>query len=227
MIDYRRMLAYASEPKLSEFSSKLLPGKEGVLGVRIPEVRRIAKLIIKDDWNQVLVGEPGSFEEELLRGIVIATAPVDTDTRIDLTRDFMGYIDNWSTCDTFCSSWKCPKADSDRIWDFFASLMDSGEEFPMRVSVIARMSHFKDEEHCRLLLEDLATHDNPGYYYRMGSAWAVSMIYVDHSTMTEELLRSGRLEPWTHNKAIQKIRESFRVSDEDKERLKGLRRNVL
>ena len=96
----------------------------------------------------------------------------------------------------------------------------------MRVSVVMRMSHFIDDNHVDLLLEDIANHDKPGYYYRMGAAWAVSVCFVKYPGKTRELLESDRLEVWTHNKSIQKIKESLRVPAEVKEELKGLRRRV-
>ncbi len=224
MIDHRSMLRENAKPELAKFSSALTPGKEGIIGVRVPVIRDIAKRIVKDDWTQILDSEPDCLEEEMLRGVVIATAPITAEERIRLTDDFLGYVDNWATCDIFCSSWKFKKDESDLVWDYFSGLIDTDDEFRMRVSVVARMSLFKDEPHSRMLLEDLATHDNEGYYYRMGSAWAISMIYVRFKEMVIELLESGCLEPWTHNKSIQKIRESRRVSPEEKEFVKGLKR---
>ena len=225
-VDFRGMLRDAAEPELAEFNSKLTPGKDRIIGVRVPVIRDIARQVVGDDWRQVLDGEPESFEEEMLRGVVIATAPVSAAERIRLTDDFLDYVDNWATCDIFCNSWRFRKEESEEVWHYFSSLIDSGEEYRMRVSLIARMSLFKDGEHCRLLLEDIAAHDHPGYYYRMGAAWAVSMVYVNHPEMTEELIRSGRMEVWTHNKSIQKIRESRRVSKEKKEELRALRRTA-
>ncbi len=219
------MLEVASDQGLARFNSKLIPGKDGIRGVRIPEIRRIAKIVIRDDWTQVLNSEPESFEEEVLRGLVIATAPVGMEERISLTEDFLRYVDNWATCDVFCNSWRLWKLNADLAWDYFSSLIDSGEEYRMRVSVIARMSLFrKDRGRMARLLEDVATHDHPGYYYRMGVAWAISVVYVGFPDLAENLIRSGRMEAWTHNKSIQKIRESRRVSEEDKERLFALRR---
>lgn len=223
-VPYRDLLRESAEPRLAEFNSKLTPGKEGIIGVRIPRIKEIARMVVRDDWRQVLDSEPECFEEEVLRGIVIATAPVTVEERISLTEDFLDHIDNWATCDVFCSSWKVRAGDMGRAWDYFSGLIDSGEEYRMRVSVVARMSHFKDEARCRLLLEDIATHDHPGYYYRMGAAWAVSVVYVYHPDMVRDLLESGRLEPWTHNRSIQKIRESQRVSGEEKDALSALRR---
>ncbi len=221
------MLEAISDPEFARFNSKLTPGKDRIRGVRIPEIRRIARIVVRDDWTQILDSEPESFEEEVLRGLVIATAPIDTEKRITLTKDFLCYVDNWATCDVFCNSWKLGKQDADLAWDYFSSLIDSDEEYRMRVSVIARMSLFKKNRgRMARLLEDIATHDHPSYYYRMGAAWAVSVVYVGFPDLTENLIRSGRMETWTHNKSIQKIRESRRVSEEDKERLSELRRTA-
>lgn len=226
MIDYRRMIDAAVDGKYAEFSGKLMPGKERMLGVRIPELRRISKLIIKDDWRSFLSDVPECYEEEVLRGLVIATAKTDVEERIALTEDFLRYIDNWATCDIFCTSWKFSKKESDRAWEYFSGLMDTDDEFRMRVSVVMRMSHFIDDDHVGRLLEDIATHDHPGYYYRMGAAWAVSVCFVKYPDETRGLLESDRLEVWTHNRSIQKIRESLRVPAEVKEELSALRRRA-
>ncbi len=220
------MLMESSEPKLAEFNRKLTPGKENILGVRIPVIRSIAKKMVKDDWRGFLDSEPEYLEEEILMGLVIATASMDVQERIALTEDFLDYVDNWATCDTFCSSWRFEQKDSDIVWDYFSGLIETDDEFRMRVSTVARMSLFKDEGHYRALIEDLRTHDNEGYYYRMGSAWAISTVYVECPEMVMELLESGDLEPWTHNKSIQKICESLRVSDDDRLKVKALKRRA-
>ncbi len=226
MIDFRRMLADASDPALAEFNSKLLPGKEGIIGVRMPDIRRIASLIIRDGWEQVLEGEPQSHEEEVLRGIVIAQAPVSTAERVSLSDSFLGYIDNWAVCDAFCQSWAFPEEDSGTAWEYFSSLIDTDQEYPMRVSVVARMWKFQDQHHDRALMEDIVSHDHPGYYYRMGAAWAASMVYARHPAIAEDAFADGRMEPWTQNKAVQKIRESLRVPEDQKEHVKRFRRSV-
>ena len=222
-VDYRTMLNSTAESKLSEFNSKLIPGKKKILGVRMPVIRRIAQNIVKDDWSQILDISPDYLEEEILKGVVIAIAPVSIDERISTSKEFIPTIDNWAVCDSFCYSWKFEKAESQRAWDFFSTYMESGLEFEMRTSVVSRMWHFKDETSCRYLLQDLATHDNPGYYYRMGSAWALATVFSEYPEMVEKLLESKLLEPWTHNKAIQKIGESLKTSKEDKIRLRLLK----
>jgi len=223
MIDYRRAIIESAEPEYAAFSSKLIPGKEGIIGVRIPVLKKLAKKLIEDDWEAFLEEEPSNFEEEMLKGLVIATAPMDAARRISYTGGFLGTIDNWSVCDSFCAAWKFRRDEADAVYDYFASLMDSGEEFSMRVSVVMRMDHFLDDDHVRDILDDIVRYRNDGYYYRMGAAWAVSFCYIGYPELTYGYLESGRFERWVFDKSIQKIRESLRVPEEDKERLKELR----
>ncbi len=226
MIDFRKMLSEASEPRLAEFNSKLVPGKENILGVRMPEIRRIASLVIKDGWEQILDGEPQSHEEEILRAIVVAQAPISTAQRIEAADAIVRQMDNWAVCDAFCQSWKLQGADAGQAWDWLSSLIGSGEEYPMRVSVVARMWLFDDRGHDMALMDDIVSHDHPGYYYRMGSAWAASMVYARHQDIVEDAFGTERMEPWTQNKAVQKIRESLQVPKERKEDVKRFRRSV-
>ena len=224
MIDYRKILQENVEPEYAEFSSKLIPGKENIIGVRIPKIRGLAKRMIKDDWESFLKEEPRNFEEEMLKGLVIATAPMDNGSRIRYTEDFLDVIDNWSTCDTFCSSWKIDRKDPEPVYDYFASLMDSGSEYRMRVSVVFKMDHFIDDDHVDDILSDIVNYDHTGYYYRMGAAWAVSFCYIKFPEITTEYLRDPRMVDWVCNKSIQKICESYRVSDEAKRSVRALRR---
>ncbi|MBP5735342.1 MAG: DNA alkylation repair protein [Candidatus Methanomethylophilaceae archaeon] len=223
MIDYRRILEEEAEPNYRDFTSKLIPGKEGIMGVRIPKIRALAKRIIKDDWESFLEEEPGCFEEEFLRGLVIATAPMDTERRLEYTGGFLDRIDNWSTCDSFCSSWKYPKKDSERVHSYFRSLIDSGQEYRMRVSVVFRMSHFIDDQHVDGLLADIESYRNEGYYYKMGAAWAASFCYIAYPEKTMAVLKARKMDDWVYRKTIQKICESYRVSDEDKAVLRSMR----
>ena len=227
MIDYRKMLRESAEPDYAKFSSKLVPGKEGIIGVRLPRIREISKLIIKDNWESFLEDEPAIFEEEMLRGFVIATAPMDVEKRLEYTEGFLDIIDNWSTCDSFCTSWKFRKKDSDAVYDYFSSLIETGDEYRMRVSVVFRMDHFLDEDHVNDILQDILDFKHEGYYYKMGAAWAVSFCYIKFPEITKAYLASPKMDVWVCNKSIQKICESFRVSDENKAAAKALKRKRL
>lgn len=222
MTSYGEEVRRLADPRLAGFNSGLIPGKGGILGVRIPDLRRLARRIAREDWRGFLEEVPGSHEEELLRGIVIGYAPVGTEERIALSDAYIPTIDNWAACDTFCASWRCPPGDEDLVWDYFSRLMDDGREYPMRVSLVARMSMFDDRGRMEALAEDIMSHDNRGYYYRMGAAWTASVVYTRFPDVAVGMLGSGRMEPWTRDRTIRKICESRRVTAEERAAIRAL-----
>ena len=76
MIDWKGMLREASEPKYAKFSSSLIPGRDDIIGVRVPTIRKIAKDVLKDDWRSVVSDTPSNFEEQMVLAIVIAAVGV-------------------------------------------------------------------------------------------------------------------------------------------------------
>ena len=227
MIDYRSFIAENSEQEYARFSSKLLPGTDDVRGVRVPKLRALAKSIVKDgDWRSFLDDDMTCFEERLLHAFVIATAPMTVQERLALTERFLPHIDNWSVCDGFCQYWTITPGSEREVWDYFASQMGSGDPWRMRVSLVVRMVHYEDRDSTLALIGDILSHDHGEYYYRMGAAWVFSFCFIRERDEALKALGSNRMEAWTHNKAIQKIRESFRVTEEDKELVVRFRRRV-
>ena len=119
---YLRSIA---EPDFRDFTSKLMPGTEGVLGIRLPKLRAIAKDILKEDWREFLTYPSASFEHTMIRAFVIATAPVDIDERLRLTEGFIPEVTNWAINDSFCNSWKIGrKDDPEKLWNYCLALVD-------------------------------------------------------------------------------------------------------
>ena len=215
---YLRELA---EPDFRKFTSKLMPGTDNVLGVRVPELRKIAKQISKEDWREFLEYPSKTFEHTMVRAFVIATAPMDMDERLSLTDGFIPEVTNWAINDSFCNSWKIgSKDDPEKLWDYCLALVDRHEEFPSRVGAVMMMAHFIDEAHIDKMLDKLVSCPRCGYYLDMGIAWALSFCYIRFPEKTEQAIFDGRLEHEVLNMTVRKIRDSFRVSKEDKDRLK-------
>lgn len=226
MIQWRTELHSKAEPSYAKFAASLIPGRDDLIGVRIPEIRKLAKRILKDDWRSVLDDEPKCFEEEMLMLLIVATCPVDIEERIRMENEFLDIIDNWSLCDTYCGAFRFTERESERAWEHFKSLMEIGTEYSMRMSVVSRMNHFHDRDKMELLMEDVTRYHHEGYYYKMGCAWAVATCHTLYPDIGRRILESGELEEWVHNKSIQKIRESLRIPAEEKDFIKGLRRKA-
>lgn len=214
-----------AEPDYGAFSSKLLPGTGGVLGVRIPALRELAKKIAKGNWKGYLSGAlDDSFEEIMLQGLVISYAKAEPAEICSALTDFIPKIDNWSVCDSMTMGLKAADKYPVYFWEFAQPYLDSADEFKARFGFVLLLSHYITPAYIDRVLERLARPAAEGYYCKMAVAWAVSVCYIKFPEKTELFLTNCPLDDWTFNKAIQKTRESYRVSAEAKERLNRMKR---
>ncbi len=210
-----------SDKKYKAFNESLIPGTQTAYGVRVPEIRRIARRLAKTDPQGFLeVSRPDSFEEIMLRGIVTASMKTDMEKRLSLVRDFLPLIDNWAVCDAFCSSFSLKKPEErEKMWEFLLPLFRDEREFHARFAAVMLLSHYVTGEYIEEGLSLLEGMEQEQYYVQMAVAWAISVCYVKFPAPTRALLERRSLPKFVQNKAIQKIRESYRVKKEDKDAL--------
>ena len=217
----KELLALADAPN-AEFVARLTPVDHRILGARLPALRDLAKRIAREDWKEYVDSwEPEYFEDYMLRGMVIAYARTDIETRLDEYARFVPLIDNWSVCDSFCSTWKPKGEDRERVWEFILPYLDSGEEFQMRFCAVMMLDHFVDEQHIDDILERLDSARNDGYYYKMAAAWAISVCFAKFPERTYDYLMSCTLGDDVRAMIRRKICDSYRVSDEMKRRVRA------
>lgn len=224
-IAVRQKLEEMAEEEYRKFASSLIPNIDNMLGVRLPELRRLAKAIAKGDWRAyVRHADNRYFEETMLQGMVIGYARADLDELLEAVAEFVPRIDNWSVCDSFCAGLKFVKDHKRRVWEFLQPYLASDREYEIRFGVVMLLNHFVDDEHLDRVLEwcDRIRHD--GYYVKMAVAWAISFCFVHDPERTMAYLRSSTLDDFTYNKAIRKIIESHRVDQETKNTLRAMRR---
>ncbi len=219
----REQLLEMAEPAYRDFTMPLMPGVEHVIGVRIPKLRLMAREIAKGDWRSYLAAsEDLYFEERLLQGLVIGYAKCDPEEKLRHVARFVPKIDNWAVCDCFC--WRLKAAEREPMWRFIQPYFRSEREYDLRFAVVMGLGNFVDAEHLDALLAHLDACRHEGYYARMGVAWALSVCYVKFPERTEEYLRRSALDDWTYNKALRKIIESYRVSADDKTKIRAMKR---
>lgn len=207
------------DEKYKAFNDSLIPGVEQAsIGVRLPKLREIAKELCRTQWQQFLTESAGSriHEVVLLRGLVIAGAPCSYETRLQLLAEFIPTIENWAVCDCVCSSFKSAKKHLPETMEFLAPYLRCREEFQLRFAVVMLMDYFVTPEYIDQVLEILKQIRHQGYYVNMAVAWALSVCFVKFRDQTLALLSQRILPPWVQNKAIQKCRESRRVTEADK-----------
>jgi len=211
-----------------KFTESLHPGIDNVLGIRVPALRQLAAQIAKDDWkNYLQAADTFYMEERMLQGMVIGSLKMkDTEAYLALVAKFVPLINSWSVCDTFdfCGKQRFVDKNKERVWQFLEGWMASDKEYEIRFGVVKAMAHYVDQDYIDKVLQWMDRISHEGYYVKMAVAWALSLCYIRFPEKTMVLLKENHLDDFTYNKALQKIVESYRVSKEDKEIIRGMKR---
>lgn len=222
----RKELQDLVDSKYQEFHSALVPGVENILGIRIPQLRTLAKEITKrEDWRIfVEANDTKYYEETMLQGMIIGLAKMELDERMRYVSMFVPRIDNWAVCDIFCGELKTAvKKGKETVWQFIQPYLASPKEFEIRFGIVM-LFHYIDEGHIDALLTYADTFNHDAYYARMAMAWMLSICFIKFPEKTMEYLKQSKLDNWTYNKALQKTIESLRVDKETKDVLRNMKR---
>jgi 3-methyladenine DNA glycosylase AlkD len=224
--EVRNQLEQLAEPKYQEFSSRLIPGTDNLIGVRLPKIRKIAKEIVKQgNWKEYLSSNPSLyFEETMLQGMIIGEVKKDIEIVLGLVKDFVPKIDNWSVCDSFCSSLKIIKLHRKHVWDFIAPYFSSLNAYDIRFGVVILIFYYIDEKYIDDVLNILDNVHHDDYYVKMAVAWAVSICFINIPNKTMNYLKNNSLDDDTYNKALRKICESLCVDKETKAIIRSMKR---
>ena len=212
-----------------KFTESLNPGVEHVLGIRVPDLRKLAARIAKDGWEAYLdTADTYYMEERMLQGMVLGCIRPDADIEVYLHRVtcFVWNINSWSVCDTFKfgGGKRFIEANKDRLWEYLKTWMHAEGEYEIRFGVVMAMQYFIDEEHIEELFSLYNAIRHEGYYVRMGVAWALSVCFVRFPERTLAYLKQNTLDNFTYNKALQKIIESYRVDAGTKDVIRAMKR---
>lgn len=220
----RLELETMAEPKYRDFAAALIPNCHDMLGVRLPALRAMAKILCRGHWQAALAGEDRYFEERMLRGFVIAGAPVDIAQRAKMIWDFLPEIDNWSVCDSFCASLKDMKKEPARYWPLVRSAIESEAEFTVRFAVVSMLDHYLDTDYLPEVLALLPEIPHRGFYVRMAVAWALATAFVRDPDGVLDILRGGSLDADTRKMTIRKLLDSRRVVSPYREIIKEMQK---
>lgn len=210
-----------------KFSAGLIPNIDNVLGIRLPELRKLAKSLARGDWRAYLdQADSEYFEEIMLQGMVIGYAKSDVEERLRYIEGFVPKIDNWSVCDSFCTGLKFTTRNKERVWEFLQPYLRSDQEYEIRYAVVMLLNFYMDEHYIPMILQRLDRISHEGYYVKMAVAWALSYCYIVLPGPTMAYLDNNSLDDFTYNKALQKITESNRVDPETKIVIRRMKRKI-
>ena len=221
MKEIREELFAKQDLKYKEFHSSLCPNVEKIIGVRVPELRKIAKEIAITDHKEFLKNAQDEYYEELLlQGLVIGYAKISIQETFKYLKEFVPKINSWAVCDTTCSNLKITKKHMEEMWNFLETYINSENEYEIRFALVMYLNYYLTEEYIDRILEKIDKITNKEYYVQMAIAWLISFAYIKQKEKTKKYLLKNNLDEFTLKKSIQKIRESYRVSDKEKEQLK-------
>jgi 3-methyladenine DNA glycosylase AlkD len=210
------------DSKYKDFNSKLVPNiyKDRIIGVKNPEVKQLVKSA-KEDIEEFLNELPHYYNEEnVLHGYLLSNIKDYDETISELNR-FLPYIDNWSVCDIIKP--KSFKKNRDKLINQIKIWIKSDHTYTVRFGLLMLMTHYLDDDFKKEYLQLPLSIKTDEYYIKMMIAWYYATALAKQYDNTIKIIENKKLDTWIHNKTIQKAKESFRVSDKQKEYLNTLK----
>ena len=211
--------------KYKELQSKIIPNVDSntIIGVRTPELKKYAKDLVKNNnYSSFLEDLPHKyFEENQIHAFIICDIK-DYDECLKKINEFLPYIDNWATCDQ--SAPKVFVKNSDKLIKEIKKWLKSKHTYTIRFGISMLMRIYLDDKFDKKYLEMVSNIKSNEYYVNMMRAWYFATALAKQYSNTIPYIENNKLDTWTHNKTIQKAVESFRITLEQKEYLKTLKK---
>jgi 3-methyladenine DNA glycosylase AlkD len=225
--DIRIELSNLQDLKYRDLQITTIPSvaSDRITGVRTPQLRALAKELSKrEDISLFLEDLPHKlFEEDQLHAFILSGMK-DAEECIRLVDKFLPYVDNWATCDQM--SPKVFKKNKKLLLEYVNTWIKSDKTYVKRFAIGMLMEHFLDEDFKPSYLSKVAKIRSDEYYVNMMIAWYFATALAKQYERTLPFIEEQKLDKWTHNKSIQKAVESYRITPEQKEYLKTLRRKA-
>jgi len=221
----KHLFEIRSDADYRALQQKIIPNIDPdlVIGIRTPVIREYAKELRKSGGHEAFIKKlPHHYFEEYMLHVMILNDEKDYDTAIKETERLLPYIDNWAVCDQFVP--KVFKKNTDDLLVHVRAWLDSDLEYTIRYGIKTLMSFYLDERFKPEYMEMVISSDRTDLnYVSLMTAWYFATALAKQYDAAVKVIEAKRLEKKTHNKAIQKAVESFRVTDEQKAHLKTLK----
>lgn len=222
--EFEARLDALREEAYRDFMARILPTmpRETILGVRTPDLRRLAKEFAKSpDCAAFLNDLPHRYFEENQLHAFLLSGLRDYDACIAGLRAFLPYVDNWATCDQMLP--KCFSKHKRELSDEIPRWLASEQTYTVRYGIGILMGLYLDADFETAHLDAVARISSTEYYVNMMRAWYFATALAKQWDAAVKVVEEKRLDVWTHNKTIQKAVESSRITPEQKEYLKSLK----
>ena len=226
----KKYLLSLEDKKYLEFSQSInMHNQEHKqIGVRIPLIRNYAKELSKKYDLEFLINniDEEYYEELMLKGILIGSyKDINYEELEKYINIFVPKIYDWAICDSFCNSLKVVKKYKKEIWRLLnTKYLKSKNEFEVRFALVMILNYYIEDEYIEKIYEIINNVKLDEYYVKMANAWLISYCVIKYYDRTYKFLKEeSKVDKWTYNKGIQKSIESFRITKEEKLKLKELK----
>lgn len=224
----RQDLFAMQDLKYKEFHGSLCPDMDNIIGVRIPKLREYAKELYKCNNVKDIKIEDKYYEELVIQGILIGfqtKAPIEE--VIKQVEEFIPKINSWAVCDTFCAGLKITKKYQTEMFKVIKEYLKSTQEYQVRFAIVMLLDYYINDQYIDQVLQILDNVKLDKYYVQMANAWAISICLIKYYNKTLDFLNTTKIDDFTYNKGIQKAIESYRITDEQKEYLRTLKKEKI
>ena len=222
-LDFLTYLETLKDHKYQEFHKKIIL-KEEVIGIKTNELKKIAKEISKGDFGSFFKYNTSSFYEPIMiEGLVIGSLKIPFEELIPYIDSYLKKANNWAHIDLFVSNLKPIKKSLKEGFLYAKKLIHSKNNFSKRCGIIILLSYYLHDTYIDKVLDMVSKIKTSDYYVQMGIAWLMSTSYIKYKEKTLVYLVNIK-DDFIYNKALTKITESRRISEEEKNFIKSLKR---
>ncbi len=213
----------------AEFNKRIVATDKQVLGVRTPDLRKLAKRIAKDwDFNDIkqFLNELNDdvYEQVILVGLLINQIKLSDTEKLELTKLYLAKVDSWAHIDIFVES--KPNNQTDFWYKVAIGCLGSDREFTVRYGVVLLMKNFLRPDYIDKVLEAVSSIEYQGFYVKLAIAWLYAELAVDFYDRAMTSILEHQIDNWTSKKALQKMLESNRISSENKASIRQIKNNL-
>ena len=221
--DYQEFLDYLVSLKnedYQKFNERIIKTKYQILGIKFPVLRSIAKEISKGDYKSFLENTTDTYFEELFIYGLVSLNDNSYFTK------YLDKIDNWALCDSYVISQKFILKDKDKYFNQYLKLLLSDKTYYIRVGLVTLLNFYMEDKYVKDILTNLSNIKNNDYYVLMGEAWLLQVISINNFKLVIDYLSKSN-NPKLINMTVNKIRDSYKFSKEDKKEIIFLLKNML
>lgn len=208
--------------KYQTFHSKLILNEMPLIGIRTPILKQLAKQISRGEYQAFIQQNQHYYEEIIIHGFILGYIKVDFQKLLVFLEEFLPYNQNWAINDMVCANLKQFKKNQEIGFSWILKLLQSNQSWNIRFGLILLLDYYINDHYIDEVLHLASNSYIDSYYVNMGIAWLLSICYIKYPKKTICLLENHVLKDWIHNKTISKIRDSYRISQNEKDYLKAL-----